>query len=239
MYAAPIYNVNTGHPFEDIPRFAVWDDVLGGDGTPRCGDHIEYRTLPDGRLVFAVVSVEGHGRKRRVTAYFVATNLITLLTLDCRIERAMLLAESDLRAEYRDEPARVARVFAGTIDPYRGHLRYVSAGHDTALVNRGRSGFGMIESTCAALGTAAGSRCAASTLALNPGDDLVVVSEGVWQSRDALGAPFGAARTAHSVRRAIASGADPARCVLSDAAIFSSGAPDDRAAFVVTYTAPL
>ncbi len=95
-----------------------------------------------------------------------------------------------------------ATLFHAFIDPERGELHYVNAGHEPALLIRGRADrVHRLEST----GTVIGLTCRASygrrALRLEAGDVLVAFSDGIAEACGPGGREFGAAGIREVVRR--------------------------------------
>jgi sigma-B regulation protein RsbU (phosphoserine phosphatase) len=77
------------------------------------------------------------------------------------------------------------------IDPGRRQLRYVSAGHEPALLFRPRSGrLRRLESTGTVLGLTARSKFREKTVLLEPGDVLVALTDGITDAADPRGNEF-------------------------------------------------
>lgn len=223
-------------PLPASPSFTVWTDVRGCEGGPRCSDYTAYHLRNDGRLALVVVDIAGRGEGFRLPAYFLATNLLGLLTLGTPLERAAILADRDFRAEFPGHVPEFAAVFAGLLDPANGRLRYVAAGHKTTIILRGRSRADALAPTGPAFGLRAGTRHAAATVALADGDTLVVATDGITEAHNDSAARFGRDGVLFSVARALHAGEDPARAVIEDATRHGGYAPDDRAALAVTFT---
>jgi sigma-B regulation protein RsbU (phosphoserine phosphatase) len=84
-----------------------------------------------------------------------------------------------------------ATVFAATLDPRTGELRYVNAGHGAALrVRRGRVD-ARFAATGPAVGVIDGAAFRVGHARLAPGDGLLVFTDGVTDARDPDGRAFG------------------------------------------------
>lgn len=113
--------------------FEVWCDPAVDD--VECGnDYVTYRTLADGTLALVMLGVAGRGKAWRLPAYFLATNLIGLLTIHCPLERAAALADRDSRLEFGARKLEPVSVFAAVADPFHTKLHYVAAGFDRAVL---------------------------------------------------------------------------------------------------------
>jgi sigma-B regulation protein RsbU (phosphoserine phosphatase) len=85
-----------------------------------------------------------------------------------------------------------ATLFHACVDPVRRQLEYVSAGHESALLVRSRSGrVHRLESTGTVLGLTDRTVYGHRTLPLEPGDLLIAPTDGVTDAGDAEGHEFG------------------------------------------------
>jgi sigma-B regulation protein RsbU (phosphoserine phosphatase) len=213
--------------------------VRSSDGGDRCGDLIVYQALEDGTVAVVVVDGAGRGKALRPLAYYVATNLLGLLVMQCPLERAASIADRDFRAEFRADAPEFVTVFAGLLDPDEEHLRYLSAGHETALIARPDRSHVHLGTTGPAFGIASKPRHYVASVPLRPGDNLIVVTDGITDARDAAGSIFGSRGVLRSALRSKAAGTDGARALLDDAARHAAFPADDRAAIVLNVdTAP-
>lgn len=132
-----------------------------------------------------------------------------------------------------------ATLFYASLDPVSRELRYVSAGHQPALlVRRSPARIRHLESTGAVLGLTRRTEYRQRTIALEPGDLLVAFTDGVTDAMDARGRAFGEigvleAATRHTGARAAA----VAREILDAVERHCDGAPatDDRTVAVVRF----
>jgi sigma-B regulation protein RsbU (phosphoserine phosphatase) len=98
--------------------------------------------------------------------------------------------------------ASYATLFYASIDPVRRELRYLNAGHEPALLLRKRHDRAIrLENTGAILGLTRRSSYGQRAIPLEPGDLLAVFSEGVAETFDIHGRPFGSAGVLSVLRR--------------------------------------
>ena len=84
-----------------------------------------------------------------------------------------------------------ATLFYGLIDPVRQQLKYVSAGHEPALLFQQRSGrLRRLESTGTVLGLTTRSTFREKTISLEPGDVIVAFTDGITEAADPHGHEF-------------------------------------------------
>jgi phosphoserine phosphatase RsbU/P len=181
-----------------LPEFDV-----GGASNPAeatGGDYFDYIPLRDGGLGIVIGDVSGHG-------YGPA-----LLMAQARAYlRAFLLTHSDMReivallnralADDTSDGRFMTLLFA-RLDPTTRSLHYVSAGHTTSyLLDASGAMKAELQSTGMPLGVVAdGEFDTPASLTLEPGDLLLLVTDGIVEAHDEGLDLFGAERTLEVVR---------------------------------------
>jgi sigma-B regulation protein RsbU (phosphoserine phosphatase) len=136
-----------------------------------------------------------------------------------------------------------ASLFCAAIDPERGELHYVNAGHEPALLVRiGGERVYRLESTGTVLGLTTRAGYGVRTLALEPGDLLVGFSDGVADAANSTGRAFGESGVLEALRehpgarssRLVAYSLDAVRQFADRA-----GTVDDRTVTVVRFNQSL
>src|SRR5260370_33400855 len=85
-----------------------------------------------------------------------------------------------------------ATAFYGIYDPYRRNLRYAIAGHPPPRIRRGRSNVNGLEGTAGLpLGIGAEETWTEREVSLQPGDALLMYTDGIIEGVNAATAPFG------------------------------------------------
>jgi phosphoserine phosphatase RsbU/P len=151
------------------------------------GDFYQILPRPDGSVVIAVGDVSGKGLKAAMTGVL-AIGALRTLAFEGLDPAAILMR---LNAELvRASNGGFVTCFCGVLDP-NGNLRFANAGHLAPFCN-GRE----IQVTgTLPLGIDPNTAYEESTLALNPGDRLTVLSDGVVEAQSASGELFGFERT--------------------------------------------
>ena len=146
------------------------------------------------------------------------------------MERAnRLFGESTLAQHF-------ATLICGKLTP-DGGLEACNAAHCPALVIR-RSGVSSIEPSGPPIGMFANSEYAAETMLLEPGDALVVYTDGISEAADPAGADYGAGRLCQVLAGCRDLSADRmVRACLDDLAAFCNGRPknDDVTLMAIRY----
>jgi sigma-B regulation protein RsbU (phosphoserine phosphatase) len=196
------------------------------------GDFFNYFTLPGGDAALLVGDVSGKG----VAAALLMANLQATL-------RARLPVERDLQALATlldDEIAGATggglylTLFLSVLDP-AGTMRYVNCGHNMPFVLHADGRTEALESTGRPLGLLAGGGYEERRVSLEAGAHLFLYTDGVVESEDASGEPFGLERLRALLVRERTSGLDGILTRVEEAVrAFRAGAePADDATMVV------
>ncbi len=202
------------------------------------GDYYDFLTFPDGRVGMIVADVAGKGMPAS----------LLMSSLQARVQ--VLFEEAD------DLAAKVAKLnrivksncpgnrfitfFICVLDPSTGEVRYCNAGHNPPLLVRAS---GEVESLPAGgliLGILPFASYDEGGCRLDPGDTVVLYSDGVTEAASSAGEEFGETKLAEVVRNNAALTA-PAllQTVLTEVNTFTSGAPaaDDITLVIARRTA--
>ncbi len=87
-------------------------------------------------------------------------------------------------------PSRFITLFVASYDPPTGQLEFVNAGQTPPLLRRRNGTIERLTTGGIALGMFEGSRYDAGAAHLEPGDALVMYSDGITEAEDPTGAPF-------------------------------------------------
>lgn len=153
------------------------------------GDFYDILPLPDGRLVIAVGDVAGKGSP---AALLMALLLAILRTLvDEGLKAGELAGRLNVQVARHAPASRFITLFYGEYEPATGRLTYVNAGHMPPLVRRAATGRSeRLASTGVALGMFEESTYEAESVVLEPGDLLVLYSDGITEAENPRGEPF-------------------------------------------------
>ena len=154
------------------------------------GDYFDEIDLGAGRLAVVVGDVAGKGMPAALLMALLQGSLRTLLTAGLRGSEAITRLNDHLCANI--PPNRLITLFYGEVDPAAGVLRYVNAGHNPPFLLR--QGGGPIERLCAtavALGIVPNAAVEAMTTPLEPGDRLLLYTDGITEAANAADEEFG------------------------------------------------
>lgn len=149
------------------------------------GDYYGLTLLPDGRLSLMVGDASGHGMAAGLVMAIANATLQTAMDLDPHPERVLTLLNRTL---CRTGTKRTfMSVFYAVLTPETGEIEYVCAGHPFPLIRR--AGGSVEELGCGGfpLGIREPLDFVRRTVQLNPGDLLLLYTDGLPEALDALG----------------------------------------------------
>jgi phosphoserine phosphatase RsbU/P len=163
------------------------------------GDYYDYVPLGDGRLGLVVADVSGKG----VPAALIMASFRGALRTRMPRRARLTAVAAELNAamlELRDASRYVTAVCAVLEDG--GRVRYVNCGHNPPLLLRAGGGHETLRRGGAALGLFPGERFREGAVRLEPGDSLVLYTDGVVEPTDEHDTEFGTDRLEAAVRSA-------------------------------------
>ncbi len=154
------------------------------------GDYFDFFPLSGGRLAFLVADVSGKG----VPAALLVSTVHAAVHLQIDEARTVpeLIARVDRHLQKYAATRKFLTCFFGLFEPDSGTLRFVSAGHNPALVRRASSGaIEQLKATGVPLGMFPNAAWREETIAMEAGDLLCVYSDGITEALDAADEEFG------------------------------------------------
>ena len=207
------------------PRTSGLD--IAGDTSP-CrtvgGDYYDYLQFPDGRVAMLVGDVAGKGMPASLLMSSLQARVKVLFEDGDRLAEKITRLNKATSANTPDN--RFITFFMTVADPKTGELVYTNAGHNPPVLVRKSGGFDLLEGGGMILGILPMAQYTESRVKMEPGDTLVLYSDGVTEAVNRADEDFGEKRLAELV----ASLQDrPAREIVSaiHAAVarFTEGAP--------------
>jgi len=208
----------------DLAGRSIYCDETGGDYY----DFIELPQAGPGRLAVAVGDVTGHG----IAAALLMTTARALLHSHADDDTSL----SDLFNRTNEHLARDAyegrfmTLYYASIDPGANSLRWVSAGHDPAIVyDPDADEFSDLSGEDIPLGVDAGWRFNESERAGLPGGAVILIgTDGIWESRNPIGEMFGKDRLRALIRRNAGEPAEQICNAITDSLVaFREGRPQE------------
>ena len=176
-------------PSRPLPAGAweIWGRVLPARQVG--GDAFDYFPVGEERVGFAIADVSGKG----VPAALLMANVQASLRAFCngrtRIEQALqMVNESVVRSA---STGKFVTLFYGEFDFASGRLRYSNAGHNYPLLRRASGEVELLVTGGLPLGILEQAAYEVGEVTLEPGDSLLLYSDGVSEAMDLAGAEFG------------------------------------------------
>jgi hypothetical protein len=176
-----------------LPRGLYADRGLEAFGLTRPantvgGDFYDVLPLPDGRLLVALGDVAGKGSPAALLMALLLAMLRTLV--DEGLEPAPLIARLNVQIARHAPASRFITLLFVIIDPSSGEVTSVNAGHLPGLIRRVDGRVDLLDQGGIALGMFEASTYTAQSVHLEPGDLLVLYSDGITEAEDPRGEPF-------------------------------------------------
>jgi serine phosphatase RsbU (regulator of sigma subunit) len=152
------------------------------------GDFYDVLPTRDGRVILALGDVAGKGSP---AALLMALLLAVLRTLvDEELEPSELTARLNAQIWRHSPSSRFITLFYGVYNPSDGRLTYVNAGQNPPLIRRRDGRYERLVGTGIALGMFDKSTYAAAETRIEPGDLLVLYSDGITEAENPAGLPL-------------------------------------------------
>ena len=154
------------------------------------GDFYEVQTREEtGEHVIVIADVSGKG----MSASLVAASLDALLMGPIEVGHPTdaICARVGRRLHARTPPERYATAIIASLDPSTGVLSYTNAGHNPGLLVRAKGPNERLEGQGMPLGLFPGAEYERAEVTLNPGDLVVLYTDGITEAASADGEEFG------------------------------------------------
>ncbi len=179
--------------FPDRPEFSVFGTMESAREVG--GDFYDFFDRTDGRFAVVIADVSGKG----VPAAFFMAICRTLLKAIALFETdpAVCVRQLNELLSAGNDQMMFVTLFFGVFDPHSGELRYVNAGHNPPFTVSARGEVRALEaSTDMAVAVMEDLDFTAHSLILEPGDRLVLFTDGVTEAFAPGGEQFGEDRLA-------------------------------------------
>ena len=164
------------------------------------GDYYDFLNLGGERLGLVVGDISGKGIAAALLMANLQANLRSLCAIAWPEPQHFLRSVNQLFQQNTSDSDYATLFFAEYHDPAR-RLRYASCGHLAALLLRRDQTLERLESTGTVLGLFAEWDCALGEVQLNPGDTLLLFTDGVTESFNSSREEFGELRLIEALRR--------------------------------------
>jgi serine phosphatase RsbU (regulator of sigma subunit) len=172
-------------PFAEVQGLSIPAREVGGD-------FFNYFPLPGGEAALLVGDVSGRGVAAALLMANVQATLRARLPLSADLTR--LAEELDREIETQTPRPTYLTLFVGVLDGARRLLRYVNAGQNPPILLRRSGEIVRLDPTGRPLGLLAGGGYQERSLKFAAGDAFLLYTDGLVESEDERGEPFGLAR---------------------------------------------
>jgi serine phosphatase RsbU (regulator of sigma subunit) len=187
------------------------------------GDFFDLVALPDGRVALGVGDVCGKGVPAALYMGISKTLIRINLRESADLAQAVGKANAYLTTHYPAE--QFATLFYAVYDPASGALDYVSCGHPPALIRRAGGAVEPLGAGGLPVGLFEDLRVRVRAARLDPGDALMIYSDGVTEAADAGSQEFGDARLAGALAASASDARAAVDAVIAAARAFAGAAP--------------
>ena len=152
------------------------------------GDFYDILPLADGRLLLTLGDVAGKGSPAALLMALLIAMLRTLV--DEGLQGAELVARLNVQIAKHAPRSRFVTLFLAELDPATGTLVYVNAGQNPPLLRRRGGAYERLRAGGMALGMFEHATYSTGRVDLDPGDVLVMYSDGITEAEDPHEQPF-------------------------------------------------
>ncbi len=152
------------------------------------GDFYDVLPLPDGRLIVTLGDVAGKGSPAALLMALLLAVLRTLVDED--LAPPALVERLNVQICRHSPSSRFITLFYAVYSPTTGVLTYVNAGQNPPMIRRRDGRYERLGGTGVALGMFDHSTFGAVDTTLEPGETLVMYSDGITEAEDPAGQPF-------------------------------------------------
>ncbi len=201
------------------------------------GDFFDFMMLTSGQLAFLIADVVDKGIG---AALFMALcwTLARTYAVEYPTEPEQVLDAVNRRILEDTKSSQFVTIFYGVLDPRTGALEYSNAGHVPPYLIKPHRGYTVasLTKTGVPLGISKGETWKKSSLQIEPGDVLVLYTDGITEAKNQQEELFGEERLIESMKRNIGSSAtELQKIILSDVMSFLGEDPqmDDLALTII------
>ncbi len=182
----------------DVDGFDIWGSSDSCDETG--GDYYDFLRMEDGRVCAVIADVSGHGIGPALLMASIRASLRALVEPVEKLEDLLPRINRLLCADIRD--GRFVTLFLAAFDPQNGLVQPIGAGHPELVWYRAKDRtIEQIGSRGPPLGVLVDTAFpAASNVALEPGDILLMSTDGILEAANGSGEQFGMERMSEVVR---------------------------------------
>ena len=187
----------------EVPRLPGWDMLATLEpAREMSGDFYDFIALPEGRLGIVVADVVDKGAGAALYMALSRT-LIRTFALEYPMQPERVMNATNERIFKDTKKTMFVTAFYGVLDPLTATLAYCNAGHNPPyFLGGGMDSVEELTRTGMALGVLERTGFTQETLRMQPGDALVLYTDGITEARDPDGIMFGEERLLEVAQRA-------------------------------------
>jgi sigma-B regulation protein RsbU (phosphoserine phosphatase) len=206
------------------PAIEGWD-IAGYNAACRTvgGDYYDYLTFPDGRLGIVIADVAGKGMPASLLMASLQAKVQALVDAPAGVERMVERLNRGMASACPRN--RFVTLFLGVLDPRTGELAFCNAGHNPPYLARAEGGVEQLEGGGPVLGILPRMTYEECRAQLNPGDALLLYSDGVTEACDPAGEEFDTRARDILVKHRTEPAAAVVRAVHEGVAAWTAGQP--------------
>ena len=220
----------------EIPGYEVHGGNIPSRGVS--GDFYEIIGRGDGdEFLILVADVSGKGMSASLLA--AALEALTASPIEGGLEPEEVFRRASRLLYERTPPERYATAILVALEPDTGNLKFVNAGHVPGLVIRQSGEIEKLEGTSTPIGLLPASDYSTGTSRLDPGDLLVLYTDGINEAEDPSEEQYGVDRLAEACRESAGLSLNLlATAIEEDLSSFAGGVPfaDDRTTVLIRRT---
>ena len=163
------------------------------------GDYYDFLDLGTGRVGVVLADIAGKGIAAALLMANLQANLRSRFMVALEDPHQLLQSVNRLFVENTPEDS-YATLFYADYDDANHCLRYANCGHNPPLLLRANGDIERLGATATVLGLFSDWTCDVNKVCMNPGDVLVIYTDGVTEAPDQAGEEFGEARLVEIVR---------------------------------------
>jgi serine phosphatase RsbU (regulator of sigma subunit) len=202
------------------------------------GDYYDFLDFGDGCHALVLADISGKG----ISAALLMANLQAHLRahyLAAREDPAAMLTAVDRYMYDTTAPHHYATLFFGHYDDATRRLAYVNCGHNPPLLLRTSRQASWLSPTAPAVGLLPGWSCSVGQVTLEPGDTLIIYSDGLTEAMDDEGECFGEERLLDLAERSASLPVDGlVAALIDDVQRFTGAVQEDDLTLVVARAHP-
>ena len=153
------------------------------------GDYFDYVPMADGRVLVVVADVSGKGLAASLLMSSLQARVHALCELQTDVAKMVSRLNHSIKANTPDN--KFITGFFAAVDPQTGEMEYSNAGHNPPVIARQSGRVELLTAGGPVLGILPNINYSGGRTRLDPGDLLVMYSDGVSEAPNAKGDEFG------------------------------------------------